>query len=134
MDAHLRIWVLCDTAVQDPAGVSDCGKAAIGIGVTSCARRAAKARDARAAASNAGLRGSPSASDAPGVGEVLLLRGRSDMSFSKTYNCLAERGRCTYVAEVLTTNYTVSIRIVTNADTTTEICSVSTRRRYNTVA
>ena len=53
---------------------------------------------------------------------------------SKTYNCFAERGRCTYVAEVLTTNYTVSIRIVTNADTTTEIGSVSTRRRDNTVA
>ena len=116
------------------AGVSDGGKVAIGIGVTSSARRAAKARDARAAASNAGLGGSPSASSAPGVGEVLLLEGRSDMSISKTYNCFAERGRCTYVAEVLTTNYTDSIRIVTKANTTTEICSVSTRRRHSTVA
>ena len=53
---------------------------------------------------------------------------------TKTYNCFAERGRCTYVAEVLTTNYTVSIRIVTKANTTTMICSVSTRRRYSTVA
>ena len=53
------------------AGVTDCGKAVIGIGVTPCTRRAARARDARAAASKAGLRGPPSASLAPGVGEVL---------------------------------------------------------------
>ena len=45
-------------------------------------------------------------------------------------------GACSIIHAFETTpcNYTVSIRIVTNADTTTMICSVSTRRRYSTVA
>ena len=73
------------------AGVSDGGKAGIGIGVTMLARRAFATRRARAAAIKAGLRGPPSASSAPGVWEVLLLRSDMSEAETKTYNCCAEK-------------------------------------------
>ena len=78
------------------AGVSDGGKAGIGIGVTRFARRAFATRRARAAAIKAGLRGPPSASLAPGVGEVLSLRERSE-DMSKLRLTIAVLRRSLYV-------------------------------------